>query len=120
MEASRELDALVAEKVMGLCTCKTRYVSEAKLTAQYLVATHDDYVKSYGEEPNADWLESEVADRVRDTISGDYPPKECDKCEHGPHRTIKSYSSDIAAAWAVIEKLTGDYGSYSVSLNNND
>jgi hypothetical protein len=105
MKAGRELDALIAEKVMGLCTGKTGYVSEAKLTAQYRIAVHDDYVKNYREEPNADWLESEVEDRVRETVGGDYPPKECGKCEYGPHRTMKSYSTDIAAAWEVVEQF---------------
>lgn len=64
MKPGRELDALVAEKVMGL-------------------------PKPYETRPGGDWVYN-----VQDSFV--------------PVRTLKRYSTDISAAWEVVEKMDAD------------
>ena len=67
LEAGRELDALVAEKVMGL-----------------LVTNHGTAKIIYGK-------------------------VEVDGKEHVTFSPVRPYSTDIAAAWEVVEKMSDDY-----------
>ncbi len=80
---SRELDALIAEKVMGL----TLAVSD----------------KAWSDE---DWLGSDYPTKsnvlaiVTDAERGSLVPM---------RRVIPPYSTDIAAAWLVVERMRGDF-----------
>ena len=77
MPAGRELDALVAEKVMGFCLCPY----------------------------DPKWMRA-------DTGSGIWIDGDTWRCtDHGkPAFTPwRSYSTDIAAAWEVVEKMREDY-----------
>lgn len=75
MEAGRELDALVAEKVMGLI------------------------VPEWGEETPCPYCGSEM--RYCGTRS------RCSTCQEWRHSRYKEYSTDIAAAWEVVEQFAG-------------
>ena len=78
MPAGRELDALVAEKVMGWC----------------ITAWNDG-------EP---WGNREVFPPF-EPING--IPADCDCISHSEAGEPPHYSTDIAAAWEVVEKLDG-------------
>ena len=91
-EAGRELDALVAEKVMGLPDVG-RYSREDMRSLEW---TH------YGK--NGD---------VHDFY---YLLDE----DNNPRWSVPRYSTSIAAAWEVVEKLTGDDGDFSFKLHNYD
>lgn len=80
----REIDALVAEKVMGW---KCHRCIEGKY---HPIGEHE-------------WFRMTIHQRA----SGDRPIKDCDH--------FLAYSSDISAAWEVVEKMKDD-GFYCVTL----
>jgi len=81
MEVGRELDALVAEKVMGW-----KYSQVSPNTERF-------FCREYGQQSGW-WLRPEM-----DTEDG----WACAKCSDVP----PSYSTDIGAAWEVVEKKGG-------------
>lgn len=96
MEAGRELDAMVAEKVMGL---RPRWWSLHR-NDKPLRDLMDTDVR-----PTLFWLDCQSLDHVplevlRPNADGDMPILECDDGE-----SVLCYSTDIAAAWEVVEKL---------------
>ena len=105
-KAGRELDALVAEQVMGLCSGQLGYVTDDELMEKYRAEVSMEWQTEYGESPPQRYVENEARERVGCVTSGDYPPKKCMKCKDGPHRRIPDYSTSISAAWVVVEKLS--------------
>ncbi len=77
MNAGRELDALIAEKVMGLCVHEWEYT------------TLDEFMD--------DWMAK--CDKCNIETSGGSR----EMCPASGH--TQPYSTDIAAAWTVVEKL---------------
>jgi len=107
MEAGREVDALVAEKVMGLIP-----------------------QKDFGEWPEHEWkrYEDGEIDRVE---MGDYHmgPQctrcyycycdDCGKGEEGPcERKPKPYSTNISFAWEVVEKMISNGFTFAIDFND--
>jgi hypothetical protein len=78
MNPCRELDALVAEKVMGwqVCRCTPLDIDEWTATSPHRYTLWQEFRRGDG--------------------------KRCPRCE-AP--TLRPYSTDIAAAWEVVEKL---------------
>ena len=79
MPAGRELDALIAEKVFG------------------------QSVKWFTYDGIDDELQSEPWEQDWDGTNAN--PRECDKSDNGAFPNCESYSTDIAAAWQVVEKF---------------
>lgn len=83
MEAGRELDALVAEKVMGL---------------RVLFAA-----RAWSED---DWLGSDIPTEENVMAIVNERPENPDQKWRGPsHLIIPHYSTDIAAAWQVVKQM---------------
>lgn len=80
MQASRELDALVAEKVMGY-------------TLRFAAKAWTD----------ADWMGSDTPTETN--VMAIYAPFEQFPRSGAFDKSIPHYSTDIAAAWEVVEKL---------------
>jgi hypothetical protein len=102
MVAGRELDALIAEKVFGVCAHKpVRWTRE-----EVIARERAEFLEEYGMEAPPTWVGDADIE-----LSGDYPPYKCAKCGDARVNSrliTKPYSTDIAAAWLVLEKLAVD------------
>lgn len=93
-EAGRKLDALVAEKVMGWvwrvdCETGFRWLESREVLSVKFLQTH----WALGDEKIVPgWLESDYHD-----------------WRTNPH-TLPPYSTDVTAAWNVLEKINNAYG----------
>lgn len=104
--SGRELDAAVAEEVMGRCVHQWEETPEAVRIRE----ARSDFEEEFGEPPPEGWS----GDVYSDEWLGcwDYT---CSKCETrkrgGPHGMppvsgyTPSYSTDIAAAWKVVKHI---------------
>ena len=110
MVAGRELDLLVAEKVMGYCVC---------------VLTSDDYLNAGWSVPvppswvgHAEGRRTSSSIYVVDSAKGRWHCTEHD-LPIPPGKT--DYSTDIAAAWEVVEKLSAneDWDEYPFEIHKN-
>jgi len=88
LEAGRELDALIAEEVMGW-TWRGIQHHDCSTTPQYHLLAEGEEVSS---QPNGEW--GYLTDRQDGRIVWSHMP---------------SYSTDIAAAWEVFCKFTSRY-----------
>lgn len=106
LKAGRELDALVAEKLFGW-RCVHRLV---RITREEEIAFNRAwFLKEYGQEAPPTW-------EGDSDLDGDYPTRKCSKCGMGhdskdndlfahADSRVPKYSTDIASAWLVVEKL---------------
>lgn len=109
-EAGRELDAQIAEQVMGVpCAHDVEYMPHAEVVA----ANRKAFLADFGQEAPPTW--------EGDTGEGtDFEPRWCSKChvEVSSGRTgirAPAYSTDLGAAWQVVEKMRADGWEFSLS-----
>ena len=102
---NRELDMLVAEKVMGLCAGESYYISPEEYAYQVRPEILHEWETKYGVIPPQAFIDEEAMTRAYCATEGDYGPRKCGKCGGQPHPEIKHYSSSIAAAWEVVQAL---------------
>ena len=108
---SRELDALVAEKVMGLTLVPDKAFAKAKVGMRYVSCTGNPFTLRDGrtvpmpegntlpDVPGGQWNDRYgvvVADFLGDEVAGEVAAFLL---------TPKPFSTDIAAAWELVEKL---------------
>ncbi len=104
LPAGRELDALVAEQVMGW-ECVHRMTLLPKEI--WVAEAEREFEAEYGTKPPSGW----AMDQTWADYSGDHPPKWCEKCQKRPSQfqsgqyVLRPYSTSIGAAWEVVEKL---------------
>jgi len=118
MEAGAELDALVAEKVMGLNLVEPREFAMARVAWRHILATGTDFIVDVdghhlriavpmGETlrmpQGSDYFNDRYALYIAEQL-GDRIAKEVDEYRSA----AKPYSTDIAAAWSVVEKCVSD------------
>jgi hypothetical protein len=90
MRAGREMDALVAEKVMGATWSESDRVARAACTMRGMLGTPKQTLR--------------LSDRVlcwRSVSGAILAP------DDGPSDNLPHYSTDIVAAWLVLDKLAG-------------
>lgn len=111
-EAGRELDAMVAERVMGeACAHDVQYMTREEIVAD----NRREFREEYGQDAPPSW--------EGNTWEGtDYEPKLCVKCGKtglGGRIGIQCppYSTQITAAWLVVERMRADGFSVSVSVD---
>jgi len=113
MEAGHELDALIAEKVMGLevargCRFKPNYETEKALNS-WVEPKQDEY---FTPGKIAGWRESYSIIRPGITV------RRPDDNEIAYHDACPEYSTDITAAWEVVEKMSSYDFDVSISLSS--
>lgn len=86
MKAGREMDALVAEQVMGWTNCQKCEFATWLSSDKSIIAS--------GEQWRGNPLPLDIAQEVSDKFNPRW-------------ETIKNYSTDIFAAWKVVEKSAG-------------
>jgi len=101
-EAGRKLDVLIAERIMGLCLHTPEPLPVAVETAR----RRKRFLEEYGQEAPGGWDGGAYDESQWDY---DHWPLWCPKCgrENLPYRSgvPLAYSTTIAAAWLVVEKL---------------
>lgn len=93
MKPGRELDALVAEKVMG--------ATPAQIQAFWAAAEHEDKAQ----ECFKDAQQAPDIGSHRANVQGIWHQIEASKLRLAERCKVKEYSTSIAAAWEVVEKL---------------
>jgi hypothetical protein len=122
--ASRELDALVAEKVMGESLKPHRDVALVAVGRSKISCTGPTFLLCNGREipmPNGEKLRAPEGDRDWNSryylhvaeVLGDEIAAEVDAY----HLLPKRYSSDTAAAWRVVEKMRADGVAFVLGSN---
>lgn len=104
MNAGRELDALIAEKVMGwACVHSVEYLPRSERESEI----NAEFLRDYGMPAPPGFCKAAVDDL--EFSDGDYPPKWCAKCGGRESRDIfkklPHYSTDIGDAWDVVEAV---------------
>jgi len=107
LKAGRELDALIETQLFGRCAHQMAYVSTEELQSRARREIMAEWQANYGKQPPDAFVMAEAASRQWAQEEGDYSPKECVKCGVTAYGTAITprYSTDIAAAWEVVEKL---------------
>ena len=119
MEAGRELDVLVAKKVMGITCIHKVGTIPVESVAETIAAS---FLEEHGYECSPEYAKSEALWSQRYT---DWPRKWCTKCYHQRIQgvvdtgtwNLASYSTDISAAWKVVEKMVGDDWDYVITTD---
>lgn len=99
--AGRELDALVAERVMGLCV----HIPERVPPDVIAASRREDFKAEYGQEPPESWDGDAYSEYEWDH---DHWPWRCKKCGERCNARVRlaDYSTDIRAAWRLVEHLS--------------
>lgn len=128
--SSRTLDARIAEHVMGAVCIHHMVVCPYEMV---LADEREAFKRDYGVDAPEGW----TGDASFMVEFSDYPPKYCDKCGKRDHETsgditrstLPQYSTDLKAAWAVIEKMREEWrpvidiersGTFVVFANRSD
>lgn len=108
MKPGRKLDALVAEKIMGL-----------RVVAHDWPCGRDP---EFGDYEAASFWEEEMEERgpVYVPEDGSWPPKYLldVKAHYAYVEPVPFYSTDIAAAWQVVEKMITDKGLFCLTIDD--
>ena len=104
-EDHRTFNERIHSEVRGLCTGKTTWLTDEEIADSHRAEILKDWREKYGEDPPEEWLESEVSDHVWEVTNSDYPPKKCEKCAHGPHKTIPNYCDNLNDAFILVNEM---------------
>lgn len=104
MEAGRALDELIAVRVMGFACVHQRERVPAEVVA---VRIARDWKEQYGTECPPEYA---LATAAYEQYEADYPECWCAKCHERMNGgvagwSVSKYSTDLVAAWEVVEKL---------------